>query len=193
MRTTVKGLKRVLREYAKLPKNKDVYMNSSDPIAKVIEPEIYDMVTNSYAKAGGNAKIHSPSDVSSEYQNWVIADIDDDPDVDVFIGANSRNGKMKIGASATDGTSLAKDYSMQLRKRLLSNGYWAEVSGAVAHITMNKLGIKPIEDEEKVRSLLNKDITWYGPHPKGEFSGTNGWYSRKIGDSEHIKIIVGDV
>jgi hypothetical protein len=192
-RTTLKGLKRVLREYAKIEKNKDVYMNSSDPIAKVIEPEIYDMVTKSYAAAGGNATIHSPSDVSSEYHNWIVADIDDDPDIDVFIGANERDGKMKIGASATDGSLQAKDYSMQLRKRLLSNGYWAEVSGAVAHIVMNKLGIKPIEDEKKVRSLLNKDIVWHGKHPEGKFPGTNGWYTRNIGGTEHIKIIVGDV
>lgn len=196
MRTTFKGLQRLLREMlneASLQKHKDTYVTAGDPIADEIEPELVDMVTKSYAKVGGNPKIKKAGDVSAEYPNWIVADIDDDPDVDVFIGGRPSHG-MKLGVTATDGSGEAKAYITNLKKKLFNNGWWAEVSDAPAHIALNKLGIKPVEDEKKVRALLgDKKIEWHGEHPEGKFPGTAGWYTRDIGGTPHAKIIVGDV
>ncbi len=191
MRTTVRGLRRLVE--ASLEKYKDIYLKAGDPLASEIEPELVNMVTKSYAKVGGNPKIRSAGDVSAEYSDWIVADVDDDPEPDLFIGGNQRSG-MKLGVTATDGGAEAKSHMMRLKKQLFSNGWWAETSDAPAHIALNKLGIRPIENEEKVRSLLNgKQIEWHGEHPDGKFPGTYGWYSRDIGGTSHTKIIVGDV
>lgn len=192
MRTTVRGLKRLIRE-ASLEKNKDTYVRAGDPLASEIEPELVDLVTKSYSKVGGNPKIRKTGDVSSEYPNWIVADVDDDPDVDVFVGGRPSHG-MKMGVMATDGGPEAKSHLMSLEKQLFTNGWWAELSDAPAHVALNKLGIKPVEDEDKVRSLLaGKKIEWHGEHPEGKFPGTFGWYTRDIGGVPHAKIIVGDV
>lgn len=197
MRTTIRGLKRLIKEEVNSrlgKKGEDIYLHPSDAMAHDIEKDLFDMVTTSYAKVGGNPKIQKPSDIGAEYEDWIVADIDDDPDPDIFVAGNPRNGKMKLGVTATDGTPEAKAHLMQLKKKLLNNGAWAEVSDAPAHIALNKLGIKPVEDEQKVRDLLGgKEIQWHGDHPEGKFPGTHGWYSRAIGGQMHAKIIVGDV
>lgn len=151
------------------------------------------MIDKAYAPIGGNAKVSKPSDVGNEYPDWVVADIDDDPELDVFIGGKTKKG-MKMGVMATDGTAAAKSHLNSTQKDLFTHGWWAEVSGAPAHILINKLGMIPVEDEKKAREMLgDKDITWHGAHPEGKFPGTNGWYTRDIGGHPHAKIIVGDV
>jgi hypothetical protein len=191
MRTTIRGLRRLIE--ASFEKNKDFYLKAGTSFVDEIEPELVNMVTKSYEKVGGNHKIRSSDDISTEYSDLIVADVDDDPDIDVFVGGNQRNG-MKLGVTATDGSGEAKSHLMALKKQLFTNGWWAEVSDAPAHITLNKLGIKPIEDEMKVRSLLgDRKITWFGAHPEGKFPGTMGWYERDIGGTPHAKIIVGDV
>jgi len=191
MRTTVRGLRRSIRE-ALIPKNVPVYVNAGTDVADEIEPQVVDIVKKSYEPVGGHHKIAKTGDVSAAYSDWVVADVDDDSDVDVFVGANKKHGH-KIGVTATDGTSAAKQFMMALKHKLLTNGWWVEVSGAPAHVVMNKLKISPISDEKKVRALVGDDIEWHGEHPEGLFPGTNGWYSRNIGGKKHTKIVVGDV
>ena len=177
-------------------KNKDVNVTAGDKIANKIEPEIVDMIKTAYEPIGGHPKVQNPGDLSSEYPNWVVADIDDDPEPDVAIVGRHSGPGMKLGASGTDGTSAAKAYMMKLKKKLhIGGGWWGEVSGAPAHIAINKLGIPYVDNEEKVRQLLgaDKEITWHGEHPQGQFKGVNGWYSRDIGGHSHAKIIIGEV
>lgn len=200
MRTTLRGLRRLINEarVEKEPsvlgiKNKEVSLNASSKLGKRIAPDLFDIVTSTYQKVGGNPKIKTPEDIGYEYPDWVVADVDDDPEVDVFVGGRHSAGKMKLSISATDGTQLAKNSMYALKKKLYDNGWWSEASDAPAHIAMNKLGIKPVEDEKKVRALLNKDIEWHGDHPEGKFPGTHGWYTRDIGGEKHTKIVIGDV
>ena len=107
-------------------KNRDVNVVGGSKLAQKIEPELVDMVVNAYASSGGNPKISNPGDLSKEYPNWVVADVDDDPEPDVVVaGRQSEFGPgMKIGASATDGSPAAKAYMTQLKKRLLTTGGW---------------------------------------------------------------------
>lgn len=175
-------------------KNKTVHLNSGEELAKENEPDIVDMIKTSYAKVGGHPKINVVGDLSNEYSDWVVLDIDDDPEVDLGVFGNPNAKGMKLGASATDGTPNAKQALNHLKQQLLTNKWWAEVSDAPAHIAINKLGLKPVDKEEYVRELLQgKDIEWNGEHPEGKFPGTYGWYTRKIGGVPHAKIIVGDV
>lgn len=76
---------------------------------------MFDIITKSYDKIGGNAKIKEPDDISREYDDWIVADTDDDPDVDVFVGGNKRGPGMKLGVSATDGSAASKAHMMQLK------------------------------------------------------------------------------
>lgn len=172
---------------------KDVPLKAGTPQADILEPDIFDMIDSSYGPIGGHARIKSPSNIGNEYPDWVVADIDDDPQADVaIVGQQSPAGGHKVGASGTDGTSKAKLYMNAMRKRLMSNGWWGEVSGAPAHIAINKLKIKPITDQKTVERLLGKKVEWHGAHPEGKFPGIDGWYTRDIGGTKHTKIIVGD-
>lgn len=192
MITTLRGLRRLIRERIELPKGQFVEPEYDADLEK----DVFDLVTTAYAPVGGNPKIRKPTDVRGEYEKWFVGDFDEDPEPDVAVLGNSHHsGQNKFGAAATDGTPIAKAELMNLKKQLFANGWWGEVSDAPAHIAMNKLGIKPIEDEAKVRSLLKGkgDLEWHGEHPDGKFPGTRGWYTRSIGGEPHVKIIVGDV
>ena len=184
-------VRRSLMEYS-LEKNKTTHIKSSSPDAREMEDDVFDLIDKSYAPIGGNLKVSKASDVGSEYSDWVVADVDDDPEPDVFVGGKQKGG-MKAGAFATDGTPIAKASLSNIQQDLLTAGWWTEVSGAPAHILINKLGMKPVEDEAKVRKMLgNKDIEWHGEHPEGKFPGTYGWYTRDINGHKHAKIILGD-
>lgn len=175
-------------------KNKTVHLHAGEEMATANEPDLVDMIKTSYTKVGGHPKIKAVGDLSSEYSDWIVLDIDEDPEADLGVFGNPNKKGMKLGAAATDGTSNAKLALQNLKQQLLTNGWWAEVSDAPAHIAMNKLGLKPIENEQYVRELLaGKEIEWHGEHPEGKFPGTFGWYTRKIGGEPHAKIIVGDV
>ena len=210
MRTTLRGLRRVIFEtlnevtfkprrerpsvYSNLGvKNKVVNIKTDSPAMKAIDQDLVDMTIDAYEKIGGHPKINAMGDLANEYTDIVTADIDDDPEPDLYVSGKMKHGKMKVGASATDGTAIAKNFMYNLKKQLHTNGWWAEVSDAPAHIALNKLGIRPVEDEAKVRALVGDDIVWHGEHPEGKFKGTHGWYTRKIGGIPHTKIIVGDI
>lgn len=201
MKTTVKGLRRLILESLNDEeesvlgiKNANISLKSGSKLANRIEPELVNITKKSYAPVGGHPKINDTGDISKEYSDLIVADVDSDPEPDLYVAGNQKSGAMKLGSTATDGSLIAKAWLNNLKKQLYSNGWWAEVSEAPAHIALNKLGIAPIEDEEKVRKLLgDKKITWHGDHPEGKFVGTHGWYSRDIGGKQHAKIIIGDV
>lgn len=204
MKITIRQLRRVIREelendgeskLAPNKKNDTVQLAAGDEIAKRIEDDIFDMITHSYAKIGGNATISSPADLG-QYPEWYVSDIDEDPEADVAVLGKQKSGNLKIAASATDGTSAAKEKANKIKQQLYNGGAWSEASDAVAHIAIRKLGIPTVKDEQRARELLGKDIEWHGEHPNdpdGRWRGTFGWYTRDIGGHPHTKIIVGNV
>lgn len=174
-------------------KNKSVNVSSNDELAKNIEPDLIDMIKNSYSSLGGHPKINEPRSLINSYDEWVVADVDDDPEPDVAAVGSKKGQKVKLGAIATDGGPPAKNFLLKMKNDILRNGWWGETSGAVAHMAINKLGLTTVDDETTVRKLLGKEIDWLGPHPEGKYPGTNGWYRRAIGGISHVKIIVGDI
>jgi len=135
-------------------KHKDYEISSRSDAADEIKHDVFQIIKKSYDKIGGHSKISSPDDIKSEYDDWIVADTDEDPDIDVFVGGNKRGSGMKLGASATDGSAEAKNHMLKLKKKLFSNGWWAETSGAAAHIAINKLGVPTVTDEKQSRSCL---------------------------------------
>lgn len=190
----------VENEISKLSPHKKgtvVSTTAGDEYADKIKDDIYAMIKTSYAKIGGNATISSPDDIYSEYDASDVIDVDDDPEPGAAIGYKYAHGR-KIGYSATDGTPAGKAAGEQMRVDLIlkTNG-WCEVSDAIAHITINKHGFRPIEDEDQVRALLpGKKIIWHGEHPDPtvakRFPNTHGWYTRVIGGEPHVKTVIGN-
>lgn len=179
-------------------KDKIIRVDPHSKMGKDVTDDVFDMIQKSYDKIGGHAKIRKPEDIAASYPIWDLADVDKDPEPDVaeLSTQSSTTGGLKGGAIATDGSPEAKTHLMHFLKDFYNTpGNWGEVSGAMANILIKKLGFTPIEDEKIVKKLLgNKQIIWYGANnPSGNNLGVSGWYSRQIGDHDHVKIIVGNV
>jgi len=186
-------------EDSKLPeKNRVFRLNPITKQTQAIEQDLFDMISNSYAGIGGNAKINSVAGVN-QYPVWDTADVDDDPEPD-FIRMSEPSpatGGLKGTVSATDGTPAGKAALFSYLKKFFSTkGNWAEVSGAMANIAIKKLGVPVVSDENTVRRLLGSKadtLEWTGENSEGEFPGVHGWYRRIIGSDYHEKIIVGNI
>ena len=112
-------------------------------------------------------------------------------------------GGVKMGAAANDGSGQAADEykkkSAELRAVRTIYGvgnWWVEVSGKPASAMISR-NAKAVEDEEKVRQLLDgDDIEWHGEYPLSSpalFKTVNGWYTKRFGDKSSTKIILGIV
>ena len=82
----------------------------------------------------------------------------------------------------SDGTSSGKRAAITKALELLgTSGWYAELSGKPAQIMLTN-GIHPIEDEQTVRDVLRKPLTWKG----------GGAYERVItGLGSHEKFLFG--
>lgn len=181
-----------------VPKKQKLVVTAGSHVANDIEQDVFDMIEKSYANLGGHAKIRRPSDVGGQYSFWNVADTDEDPEPDVaeLSSSSSTSNGRKLGAVATDGSSEAKTELMDMLRTFFSTpGNWGEVSGAMANILIKRLGMKPVQDMQKVKSLLGgKEIVWNGTeNPEGNSLNVDGWYTRTIGNQPHTKIIVGNV
>jgi hypothetical protein len=159
-----------------------------------VTQDIYDLITKTYAPIGGYVDFSKPGDLPSDFTNWIINDIDDDPDVDAVRFAKPGPGGMKFAGSATDGSAAAKKIMLnKTAKMLKKKGNYGEVSDAIAHVLLTRYDIPVVTDEEKVKKLLpGKKIKWVGENPNGKYPGVNGWYERVLtGAGKHIKIMVG--
>lgn len=159
--------------------------------------EIFNLIDLSYSYIGGHANYKTPNDLikDADISVFSLINIDDEPQVDAVNLAKTTAFGRKSLASATDGSSSAKNV---LKTRLISKnqekGNYAEVSDAMAKLMLRN-NVPVISDEMIVRKILSgKSITWYGQHPGGaaaDPTNANGWYSRKIGGEDHVKIMVG--
>jgi hypothetical protein len=125
----------------------------------------------------------------------VAADLDADPEPDVYRGGKIRGGRLKLGISGHDGSGTAKDASMQRTAAQLMGGAFAEMSKAAAHMMITRHGVPAITNHEEVEAYLGKPVVWKGPHPDPKLAaryGPNyeGWYERDIGGKSEVKILL---
>ena len=190
-----------LQEEVTFPKRVPVLLDAGDPRRQEIMKRLFKLVCISYEKIGGHAKCRIPGDLE-RYKYWIVEDIDEDPEVDVYLAGKPDFGGNKFGLGATDGSEPAateyKRLSAELRSGETIDGvgnWWGEVSGRPAYASMSR-GAPVVEREDIVRKLLEGDaITWHGVHPDPDaaplFKKYKGWYTRNIGGEDHTKIIVG--
>tara|TARA_Y100000296_G_C5119314_1_gene229501 strand:+ start:390 stop:713 length:324 start_codon:yes stop_codon:yes gene_type:complete len=98
-----------------------------------------------------------------------------------------------MAGSGHDGTRNAIDAYLEKTSSLLKEeGYYGEMSKAIAHIMITRHNVPFVPSHKDVEKVLGKTVEWIGPHPEGKYPGYDGWYSRGIGGSQEMKIMLGN-
>ena len=175
------------------PKGK--YVQVTDPTElKDIQDQIFDLIQTSYSSIGGHVNINSPSDIlDPDLTYWKVADVDEDPELDVVtFGKNTSHGTKHTGMGHDGDRSNIKNLLRHKTSLLKTPGNYVEVSGAAFDSFVGFGGVATVDDEETVRDILSgKNIEWHGAHPTDSTKSGEGWYTRNIGGSSHTKIMAG--
>ena len=188
-------LKDIINEF-EYPKGKYVKPSASD--LDDVKQTLFDLISNAYAPIGGHLKFKSPDDVKDpDLTYWMVADIDEDPEIDVaYFGKKTPFGIKHTGIGHDGERPNIKNLLVKKSAELRMQGNYIEVSGAsfVSYVTKGNVPI--IDDEETVRKILgdkrSAKTVWHGNHPDGKQQG-DSWYTRKIGGKEMTKIMLGKV
>jgi len=153
-----------------------------------IADEIQQLVDIAYKSIGGHLKLKSASDLPGKYTDWLVIDIDDDPEPDAT--KFSKGNKMSGGGH--DGTRAAIDaYLAKTAELLNKSGFYGELSKGAAHIMIKYHNVPFVPTQEGVEIILGGPVNWLGEHPQGKYPGYDGWYTREIGGSDQLKIMLG--
>ena len=185
-------LKNIIREVA-YPKNKYVQVTDKSEL-KALQDQIFDLIQTAYSSIGGHVKFKSPSDVlDPELTYWKVADVDDDPEIDVTtFGKNTSKGIKHTGLGHDGERANIKNLLKYKTSLLNSPGNYVEVSGAAYDSFVGKVVAPTINDEETVRDILKgKELEWHGKHPTDPSRKGEGWYTRVIGGKKLTKILAG--
>ena len=180
------------------------FESDEGPEVRDLDDEIFDLIQTAYADVElepgkfGNAKVRSPKDLPAGYTVLRAADLDADPEPDYFRGGKMKGGRFKLGIGGHDGSEAAIQTYLENTAEELLNGGIAEMSGKIAHIMITRHGVPAVTSKEDVESMLGKSVDWIGRHPEEKYANRygedyEGWYSRNIGGSGHMKILLGGV
>ena len=175
--------KQYLREESGFEKNSWEYL--TDKEKKEYSQEIFDLINNAYSDIGGNPNYQSPANVAGSEgdANYLVIDLDDDPEFDAVIVDKSKQSGTKAAAMGHDGSGPAKSASVNFTAIMLKNpGHYIEVSGKLKDILLAK-GVPVVTDKETIEKVM-----------KGKSIEMNddGTYSREIGGEKHTKTLMGN-
>jgi hypothetical protein len=158
---------------------KNIYVNLSSRDLREFEDEIFGLISNAYSGKGGNFEIQKPADLrNTDLDYWVAIDSDEDPDADIVLGGKRKSHGTKMTILGQDGSSETKREAIRKMIDLMkTRGFYAEMDEDLA----DKMGLKRIKDEKKIREVLDKDISYEG----------NGVYFREIAGKSKKKVMVG--
>jgi hypothetical protein len=220
-RTLRKYIRQVLlREFAPMPidgdytleKNKPHVIDYDDPQRQAVGDDIFKMTFNSYADLGGHFKVMQRDDIEKNYGaakdgQWLVMDVDDDPQVDVALMGKQDPGipGIALGSAATDGSKAAKDRMKDLMNDKISDGkWWGSASGKIG-VSLIRRGTPSLVHEEDIQFFEPDIHKYYGDYPlpvgakddsgmtigaTHPFRARHGWFSRVYGDGkEHFKLV----
>lgn len=148
---------------------------------------IWDMMEKAYAPIGG-IKGLTKDELMSD--NIIFKLVRKNNKIVACHIYNTKQGGRKIIGGCTDGTDIGKKafYEMGAEevKRIERNS-WAEVSGAMEHIFLFKLGATPIPADIAKKILADKGKRIISTDPDGFH------YTREIGGTPIEKIMFGNV
>jgi hypothetical protein len=202
-----KAVQKMLRRYPKVrslvklikedfPKNKYIEPTTTDK--EELKQTLFNLIQTAYAPIGGHLKFKTPDDIKDpDLKYWKMADIDQDPEIDVvYFGKKTPFGIKHTGIGHDGEKPNIKNLLIKKSGELKKSGNYVEVSKGAFDSFVGKGKVPIIDDEETVRKILgdkrSKETTWHGEHPKGTYPG-NGWYTRKIGGKQVTKTLIGKV
>jgi hypothetical protein len=172
-----------LLEKLDLPKNK--WVNLSNEEKKEAKEILFKLIDNAYASIGGHPNYKSPNDVidGEGDANYVVIDLDDDPEIDAVVTFKDTPAGKKYASIGHDGSKSAKSQSInKVANDLKSQGFFVEVSGTIKDI-MKAKGVPQVTDPEVIKKVLKgKDIEM----------NDDGSYTRKIGGKLFTKSLFGN-
>lgn len=117
---------------------------------------IYDL---SYSRVGKH--ISSKSVLMSNYDIFWVVDVEGDDEIDAFVSYSSTPFGKKIGLIGSDGSKEGRNAMlMKGAELLLKRGWYAEVDARFARLLKKRLGVNHIQDENQVRTIINKPLEW---------------------------------
>lgn len=166
---------RFLRAKLELVKNKFVEIENSE-INK--HPEDQADFWNMYEKTYKNIGMHLNKDtLFSKYDSWIVNDLDQDPEIDMFVTFTNTPWGKKMGVAGNDQSLQAKEaFKKAIGTYLTKPGYYAELSLTMEFVAQ-KRGVPFIDNQEIVEEVLGgKSIEWEG----------DGYYSRQLGGMGNV-------
>ena len=165
--------------------DKNQWVNLTDEEKEEFADEIFDLINTAYAPIGGNPNYKSSNDVvdSEREANYMVIDLDDDPEFDAVKISKSKGAGNKSVAMGHDDTPPAKSAAVNITAIMLKEpGHYVEVSGKLKDILMSK-GVPVVTDKETIeKAMAGKEIEMKD----------DGTYSRMIGGEKHTKTLMGN-
>jgi len=176
----------------------------NDPSERDLDDQIFDLIQTAYAEVElspgtyGNAKIRKPEDLPGSYTVMQAAELDGDDDPDYFRGGKMRGDRYKLGIVGHDGSPTAIQKYLEVSAEKLKSSAIGEMSGKIAHIMITRYDVPSVQTKEEVEAYLGKPVEWVGEHPEKKYADRygpehTGWYTRIIGGSPHLKILLGGI
>lgn len=157
-----------------------------------IDTELFDLIDAAYNYIGGHIDFRRPSDLPSNHNIWYATDTDGDREPDAVLFAKSNPYGTKWTGAASKPTPEAKKAFLEKFVTLLRTpGNFVEASDAIAHVLMTRYDVPCVTDKAEVERVIGKKVDWVGEHASGKYPKHLGFYSRELGGSQHIKILLG--
>jgi hypothetical protein len=165
--------------------DKNQWVNLTDEEKEEFADEIFDLINTAYTPIGGNPNYKSSNDVvgGEREANYMVIDLDDDPEFDAVKISKSKGAGNKSVAMGHDDTPPAKSAAVNITAIMLKEpGHYIEVSGKLKDILMSK-GVPVVTDKETIeKAMAGKEIEM----------NDDGTYSRMIGGEKHTKTLMGN-
>ena len=165
--------------------DKNQWINLTDEEKEEFADEIFGLIDKAYAPIGGNPNYKSSSDVVGREKeaNYMVIDLDDDPEFDAVKVTKSKSAGNKSVGMGHDGSKPARSAAVNITSLMLKEpGHYVEVSGKLKDILIAK-GVPIVTDKETIEKVMKgKDIKL----------NDDGSYERYIGGQKHTKILLGN-
>lgn len=170
MKQFIPTLDEYINEIEKLPYKQWINFNLQSLDKETMEL-IWNMYITTYGMQGIDFSANDIDDLQKKYSAIFLMDIDKDSLPDAFIIYRETEFGKKIALSGTNGKKEAKDLFLKRLFELILNtkGWYCEGSLKIDQILKSK-NAPYIDNEQIVRTVLKKDITWEG----------DGYYIRKL-------------
>ena len=162
-----------------------VNCKTKDEMEKYIDI-VWDMLQKAYESIGGLAGMDSKQQLIDETDFWKM--VRRNGEILCVKCYTFKRGGRKSCYCATNGTKEGKDELYKMISddiRLKDRNAWAECSGKIEHIYVDKLGATPIPAE--IAKMIMHDKKFLEIKPDGYH------YVRLIGGEPHEKIMVGNL